>query len=415
MPYEVDFMNVGDGERSGDAIALRYRDDDGAWKVMIVDGGDKAAGERLVRHVQTVYRTNRVDYVVNTHPDTDHASGLEVVMETLQVGELWVHRPWNYAKRIHAWCADGRFTLSGLQERLQDDLRHAYQLEKIAIRKRIPIYEPFQGMNIGNKFWVASPAKEWYQHLLFHFDKTPETQAPELPNLASMGAFGNGRGMVDGLLPNNGLMGAFGNGGGMVDNVLRTNGLMGPFSNGGGMVDSVLRTNGLFALPNVPHDERPEWWQYETLEAGPTTSADNDSSVVLFGALDECILLTGDAGVEALNHAMNWLQQYNIYPWRDISLVQVPHHGSRHNVDPATLDRLLGRIVPEGHTRGIVAVASAGAKSDHPRRVVTNAFIRRGVSVYLAKGRMLRHFANMPPRQGVPLAQPVFFSGTVEG
>src|SRR2546425_774329 len=128
MAYEIDFLNVGEGERSGDAIAVRYIENN-QYKVMIVDGGDKAAGQRLVHHVRTVYGTNRADYVVNTHPDIDHASGLEVVVENLEVGELWLHRPWLYANHIHNWCADRRFTPQGFRRRLCDALGHAYCLE----------------------------------------------------------------------------------------------------------------------------------------------------------------------------------------------------------------------------------------------------------------------------------------------
>lgn len=38
--YEIDFLAVGDGERSGDAIAVRYGSP-GAYRVMVVDGGTK--------------------------------------------------------------------------------------------------------------------------------------------------------------------------------------------------------------------------------------------------------------------------------------------------------------------------------------------------------------------------------------
>jgi len=97
--YEIDFIKVGDGERSGDAIAVRYGSP-GAYKVMVVDGGNKDSGQALVHHIKDCYKTNRVDYLVNTHPDSDHASGLEVVLENLQVGEAWVHQPWKEVARF---------------------------------------------------------------------------------------------------------------------------------------------------------------------------------------------------------------------------------------------------------------------------------------------------------------------------
>lgn len=54
---EIDFLPVGDGEHSGDAIAVRWRED-GQYKIMIYDGGTKAYGAALVEHVKTHYNSN---------------------------------------------------------------------------------------------------------------------------------------------------------------------------------------------------------------------------------------------------------------------------------------------------------------------------------------------------------------------
>jgi glyoxylase-like metal-dependent hydrolase (beta-lactamase superfamily II) len=100
--YEVDFFPVGSGDKSGDAIVLRYGEP-GSYKVMVVDGGTKESVQKIVDHIKEHYGTTHVDYLVNTHPDADHASGLGVVLEQLTVGEVWVHRPWEYAEEIRHW------------------------------------------------------------------------------------------------------------------------------------------------------------------------------------------------------------------------------------------------------------------------------------------------------------------------
>jgi hypothetical protein len=41
LGLEIDFLQVGDGERSGDAIALRYGNPLAGHEVMIIDGGNK--------------------------------------------------------------------------------------------------------------------------------------------------------------------------------------------------------------------------------------------------------------------------------------------------------------------------------------------------------------------------------------
>src|SRR5687767_11087738 len=92
--YEVDYIYVGNGARSGDAIALRFtRSDTGGLAHMIIDGGFQPDGERLVDRFKTQYQTSYVDLVVCTHPDGDHIGGLGTVLRKLDVGALAIHRP----------------------------------------------------------------------------------------------------------------------------------------------------------------------------------------------------------------------------------------------------------------------------------------------------------------------------------
>lgn len=83
--FEIDFIAVGDGERSGDALAARYLTPTGSPEVIVFDGGTKKSGEKLVEHIQKYSQTYTVGNVVNSHPDMDHSSGLSVVVENLTV------------------------------------------------------------------------------------------------------------------------------------------------------------------------------------------------------------------------------------------------------------------------------------------------------------------------------------------
>ncbi|MFR9806483.1 MBL fold metallo-hydrolase [Pseudonocardia sp. RS010] len=123
----------------------------------------------------------------------------------------------------------------------------------------------------------------------------------------------------------------------------------------------------------------------ETLltDHGGTTPRNNMSVVTEIQVDDNRILLTGDAGVPALNGAMETLDLIRVYP-SDFDVVQMPHHGSRHNVDRDTLDRLLGQKTT---IRRGSAVASVAAKADdYPRAEVANAFKRRGYPVFRTAG-----------------------------
>ncbi|NJM55078.1 MAG: DUF1501 domain-containing protein [Verrucomicrobiae bacterium] len=53
--YEIDMLPVGSGEKSGDAIALRYGNSTDGYKVMVVDGGTLESGEKLVEHIKNNY------------------------------------------------------------------------------------------------------------------------------------------------------------------------------------------------------------------------------------------------------------------------------------------------------------------------------------------------------------------------
>ena len=105
MGYEIDFLPVDAGERSGDAIALRFGNLEpdylNQWvtdqTVVVVDGGYQDAGTALVGHIQKYYATDYVDLAVSTHPDANHVNGLRVVLEQMRVGELFLHRPWLHA------------------------------------------------------------------------------------------------------------------------------------------------------------------------------------------------------------------------------------------------------------------------------------------------------------------------------
>ena len=185
--YEIDFLPVGNGDKSGDAIAIRYGTQ-GNYKVMVVDGGTKESGQALVEHIKKYYQTDYVDYVVNTHPDQDHASGLTEVLNNLEVGELWIHRPWLYVNEIvkHVdnsetkFLRDKRTNIQNIKDRFQwEYYKYAKELELIANKKGIAIKEPYEGCKIGN-FIVLSPSKNWHLfNLIPNSDKTKEIQSME--------------------------------------------------------------------------------------------------------------------------------------------------------------------------------------------------------------------------------------------
>lgn len=359
--FEIDFLPVGNGDRSGDAIAIRYGTP-GNYKVLVYDGGTKESGQELVDHIKKYYGTSRVDYVVNSHPDADHASGLSVVLEQMEVGELWMHRPWKYSRLILDYFHDGRITDNSLAERLKEKMAAAFALEQLAEGKGISIYEPYQGETIGD-FVVLSPKKDWYVHnLIAEFQKSPEQKKTE-----------------------------------------------------------AIAATGLFEAMTKAAASAVAWvtehWGVETLRDDVQTSAENESSVVLIGQLGgKGILLTGDAGIRALDQTAAYTESKNVSLEKILHFVQVPHHGSRNNVSTNTLDRIVGlrKATDDSTTTKTAFVSASKESSTHPRKAVVNAFIRRGASVVATQGLSKRYHHNMPAREGWTSATSLKFSNQVE-
>src|ERR1022692_3821664 len=133
MGYEIDFLPVGEESSGGDAIALRYGNLHGhrsEQTVIVIDGGYNANGEALVDHIRRYYGTDRVDIVVSTHTDQDHITGLEVVLEKMQVGKLLMHLPWNHSCELTE-ARRTAFKSAALSEKLEKSFQAASDLQAI--------------------------------------------------------------------------------------------------------------------------------------------------------------------------------------------------------------------------------------------------------------------------------------------
>jgi beta-lactamase superfamily II metal-dependent hydrolase len=147
----------------------------------------------------------------------------------------------------------------------------------------------------------------------------------------------------------------------------------------------------------------------ETLTDDGETGPRNNSSVITLLQLDgQRLLFTGDAGIPALEAAASVYEQrigsFSEFP---LGFIQIPHHGSKHNVGPRVLDRILG---PKGHpfsTSTTAFASSAKADEKHPSPKVINAFSRRGCSVSASEGRSITHYYKAPPRDGWSILIPL--------
>lgn len=372
--FEIDFLPVGEGERSGDAIALRYGEN-GVYAIHVVDGGDQRAAEALVRHIRGHYGNPRyVDHVVLTHADDDHSSGLRAVIDNFDVGAIWMNRPWLYAADTIHLFRDTRYTLDGLTRRLRSNFPILAEIDQIAAQRGIPIYEVFQGAQIG-AFTVLSPTRARYISLIPHLSRTP---APAEPHPVTGGI--GGLGLLSQRIP-------------------QTRGI-------GGLLVEAARSAAEWVA---------ETWERETLSEDETTTESNETSVVQFASFDGwTVLLTGDAGNISLHEAANYAEPRGA-GLPGLWFMQMPHHGSRHNVSPSVLNRWIGTPLAQGQSRDTTAFVSVSAGDDkRPRRKVSNAYIRRGANIHATKGSTKRHRYNMPDRPGWVASMPLEFYERVE-
>jgi len=350
--YEIDFLPIGD-TTSGDAITMRYRSD-GVTRIQIIDGGYKSDGEKIVDHVNNHYDSPAViDAVIITHPDRDHVGGIMTVLESFEVKEVWMNRPWLYAGELI-----DRFTRYSNVSNLEKAIKEAYpaiaEIEKLCIEKGIVIKEAFQGSKVCNYSTILAPSKEQFLKLVTDSDKTP------LQNTKSF---------IDFLE-----------------------------EQGRGLAESASKF--FSAL-----------WGEEYFPAEGTSEENQMSVVQLIELCERKILLTGDAGRETLSEAADYRDSHNLCNHDDLDKIQVPHHGSRRNVCSETLDRWLGpkssNPIADTQINRTAIVSAAINDEDHPRKAVIRGFMHRGCRVLETKGKTVCVSHNAPRREGWISATPV--------
>lgn len=295
--------------------------------VVVIDGGFSSSAQNFIAFISDHYDTDTIDLVISTHPDGDHTGGLIPVLEEFKVGELWMHRPWEYESEVYSYLLKGssnrRFT-----DAMKRALSSAWELEKAAKRRGIPITEPFENLTWADgAFRVLGPSQSYYEELAKDFGTTA------LEALAAK----------------------------------------------------------LSAAVTKAKERVVDLWDNEALvePAADAVSNRNNSSVVLHVQLDDAsVLFTADAGVPALTRALDAADALNLETAR---YVQLPHHGSKRNVGPTIMNRMLGDPVVEGTTSMREAFISAAKKGKpkHPAQRVLNAARRRGVNPFVTAGRSM--------------------------
>lgn len=314
--FEIDYLPVGDGSKSGDAIAMRFtRPDTGGLAHVIIDAGFEDDGEALVDHFVNVYGTRSVDLVVLSHPDRDHRGGVPRVLEDLDVAVLAAHNP----------SAHGGAGLA-VAEKVTD-------LLATAARRGTKVVEPFAGVGgFGGALLIAGPSKTFYKQCIAEELSRIPTAVQESATQAALKA-----------------------------------------------AIAQLSAKVLPALPvEVPF-----------LDSGGTKPLNNSSTVIDLQFGEQRFVFTADAGVQALEAAVDFLEQEG-RTGRAPTMAQVAHHGSRRNASSKCLDRLLGKQTTERRGSGLISISQVAEQDPrYPSPRVTNAFDRRGYPCFINAGQTM--------------------------
>lgn len=328
--YEIRFFPVGKTSKGGDAILVRLYDAQDNRVVIVIDGGYTDDGQAILDYLAEL-GIDRIDLVVNTHPDEDHILGLLTIFndDKIKIGELLMNRPWHDADLKVSYFKDGRITENSLNKRLTDSFKKAYELEQLAIKKigAKNIVHPERGMVYGNVLTILGPSSTLYKRHLLASDKTPAVEC-----LSS-----------------------------------RTFSLK--------KLKFVRYIKGTFIK-----------WIY-----GEQTSDINETSIVLGLDLNDYkFLFTGDVGQDGLKDALDYYEAHNGCYASDFTHIQIPHHGSRKNLNPTLLKRISAKIYyiscpPEGFGEG------------HPSKRLINKIheLFPGANIYPTQGCWLSSYKNI--------------------
>jgi beta-lactamase superfamily II metal-dependent hydrolase len=347
MRYEIDFIGLKEHTKDASAVCLRwYSEEAKRYIVIVYDGGFSTHGKALVAHLKNYYfnedENATIDYVICSHSDDDHAKGLAELFDHFTVKKLIMNRPWRFSDELFPLVSDGRKTKDSVERELKSKYSSIADLEKRASEAGTTIIDGFSDYTftgIYSPLKILSPTKQMYLDLVVESSKTPyETEV-------------------------------------VSESFFRK------------VVEAVKKII--------------EKWTSDTLHEDVSTTAENEASIIILGDMEsEKFLLTGDAGIRALGAAADFSETVGI-SLNTIEVHQIPHHGGRHNVSPSILNRVVGQIVNEDSSPTKSAFVSIGKDSDHPKGMVVNAYIRRGVKVFEARASTIcHHIGDMPEREG---------------
>lgn len=336
IDISIDMLSVG----NADAIIVWLKDQQNNSYVIVIDGGNKKDGEKVISHLEKYILGSKAsgkiapDLLISTHHDKDHIGGLIEVVNHYKgnIGEVWVNNPAEHMGNLaYGFLKESFASKSAFKQYqvIQESLTNLDDFITVVDKYKIPRYDALSGRSKHDGIiQILGPSKEFYKSLLPGMDGLEKFVKSEA-DWAYNSIFGKAA------------------------------------------INEALENTS--PCPIV--DEENE------------TSATNNSSVVLqiLAREHNKYLFTGDAGVAAFQDVQTRYSLENIH-WLD-----VPHHGSRRNLSSELIDTMSPKV----------CYVSAEGSAKHPRRALVNCLRKHGAKVYGTHkgGNKWHHRGNFPDRE----------------
>lgn len=317
---EIDVLPASE-KQSADAILLRIgsfsydNTKKNNQKVILIDSGWQSTAEKIENHLNDYYYTDTIDYVFITHPDRDHISGLLELLENknIKISRTFIHDPWNYKNKLLKRSKDGRRTINSINSRLDENLDILSRILDLLDERKIINNEIF-GVSDSDKF-----------------------------GLSELGLYVLGPSKDDYVQ------------------------LLSEFPG----IDEERNTSNKSVYTDKEFDYNPSFRHFLS---NPVTSAKNDSSMIILlhnNKKEPIALFTGDAGVESIYKALKEAE-YEELEYKNVALMQLPHHGSIKNINQDIIDSINPRKI---------FVSASDEDNEHPSKLVVNYIINRGIPI----------------------------------
>lgn len=254
--------------------------------------------------------------------------------DNVKIGSIMMHCPWS--ELSPKWFKDGRITKESLKEHIGDAFESAKELDDIAKYKIKKMCLTPDKYDINDaKITILGPDSCFYKECIASCEKTPDTNenVSKLPQSKS--------------------------------------------SNG--------------TLEFEPYVKGQIKW-----DDTENTSPVNESSLILLIEYDGVkVLLTGDAGKKGMRRAIHFAAEHSI-PLNDCTIIKMPHHGSRKNVDPNIMSTFVGS--------GMLIYSCASEDlGHHPSMRLINMLNEEGFKEqFSTSGSILNWGKDAPPRHWLP-------------